>query len=57
MIPDLSDAEIKQSIEDPDAKVTEGFNPGIMPRYGDSLSEEQVDALLDATIDVILAVR
>src|SRR5215208_8232226 len=46
VIPDLSDAEIKQSIEDPDAKITEGFNPGIMPRYGDSLSAEQVDALV-----------
>jgi cytochrome c oxidase subunit II len=46
MIPDLSDAEIKQSIEDPDAKVTEGFQPGLMPRYGDSLSEQQVDALV-----------
>jgi len=46
VIPDLSDAEIKESIEDPDAKITEGFNPGIMPRYGDSLSEEQVDALV-----------
>jgi cytochrome c oxidase subunit II len=46
VVPDLSDAEIKQSIEDPDAKITEGFNPGIMPRYGDSLSGEQVDALV-----------
>jgi cytochrome c oxidase subunit II len=46
VVPDLSDAEIKQSIEDPDAKITEGFNPGIMPRYGDSLSAEQVDALV-----------
>jgi cytochrome c oxidase subunit II len=46
VIPDLSDAEIKQSIEDPDVDVTEGFQPGIMPRYGDSLSEEQVDALV-----------
>ena len=46
VVPDLSDAEIKQSIEDPDAKITEGFQPGLMPRYGDSLSEEQVDALV-----------
>jgi cytochrome c oxidase subunit II len=46
VVPDLSDAEIKQSIEDPDAKVTEGFQPGLMPRYGDSLSEAQVDALV-----------
>jgi cytochrome c oxidase subunit II len=46
VVPDLSAAEIKQSIEDPDAKITAGFQPGIMPRYGDSLSEEQVDALV-----------
>jgi cytochrome c oxidase subunit 2 len=46
VIPDLSDAEIKQSIEEPDAKITAGFQPGIMPRYGDSLSAEQVDALV-----------
>ena len=46
VVPDLSDAELKQSIEDPDAKITEGFQPGLMPRYGDSLSEEQVDALV-----------
>ena len=46
VIPDLSDAEIKESIQDPEAKITEGFQPGIMPRYGESLSEEQVDALV-----------
>jgi cytochrome c oxidase subunit 2 len=46
VVPDLSEAEIKQSIQDPDAKITEGFQPGLMPRYGDSLSEQQVDALV-----------
>jgi cytochrome c oxidase subunit 2 len=46
VVPNLSDAEIKESIENPDAKITEGFQPGLMPRYGDSLSEEQVDALV-----------
>jgi cytochrome c oxidase subunit 2 len=46
VVPNLSDAEIKESIQDPDAKITEGFQPGIMPPYGDSLSEEQVDALV-----------
>jgi cytochrome c oxidase subunit 2 len=46
VVPELSAAEIKQSIQDPDAKITEGFQPGLMPRYGDSLSEEQVDALV-----------
>jgi cytochrome c oxidase subunit II len=46
VVPDLSDAEIRQSIEDPDAKITPGFQPGLMPRYGDTLSPEQVDALV-----------
>lgn len=46
VIPDLSDAEIKNSIEDPDAKITPGFQAGIMPPFGDTLSAEQVDALV-----------
>jgi cytochrome c oxidase subunit 2 len=47
MIPDLSDAEIKESIINPDAKITEGFQPGIMPpNYGETLSDEQIDALV-----------
>jgi cytochrome c oxidase subunit II len=46
VVPDLSDAEIKQSIEDPDAKITPGYQAGIMPPFGDTLSEEQVDALV-----------
>lgn len=46
VVPKLSAADVKQSIQDPDAKITEGFQPGLMPRYGDSLSEEQVDALV-----------
>jgi mono/diheme cytochrome c family protein len=45
VVPELSEAEIVESITDPDAKITEGFQPGLMPRYGDSLSEEQIDAL------------
>jgi cytochrome c oxidase subunit II len=47
VIPDLSDAEIKESIINPDAKITEGFSPGIMPpNYGETLSDEQIDALV-----------
>jgi len=46
VIPTLSDAEIKQSIQDPDAKITSGFSAGIMPHYGDTLSDKQVDALV-----------
>ena len=47
VLPDMSDAEIEQSITDPDAKIAEGFQPGIMPpNYGETLSAEQMDALV-----------
>jgi cytochrome c oxidase subunit 2 len=46
VVPDLSAAQVKESIENPDAEITEGFQPGLMPRYGDTLSPEQVDALV-----------
>jgi cytochrome c oxidase subunit 2 len=52
MVPKLSAAFIKQSIQDPDAKITEGFQPGIMPRYGESLSKEQIDALVKYLTEV-----
>jgi cytochrome c oxidase subunit II len=46
VVPDLSDEELRQSITDPDAEIAEGFDAGLMPSYGDSLSAEQVDALV-----------
>ena len=46
VVPDMSEAELREAITDPDAEITEGFAPGLMPRYGDSLSSEQVDALV-----------
>ncbi len=52
VVPDMSEEEVRQSILDPDAEVTEGFAPGLMPRYGDSLSEEQVDALVQYLMEV-----
>jgi cytochrome c oxidase subunit II len=52
VLPDLSEQEIRSSIEDPDAKITEGFQPGIMPRYGESLSKEQIDALVKYLTEV-----
>jgi cytochrome c oxidase subunit II len=40
-------AFIKQSIVEPDAVVTQGYNKGIMPsNYGQTLSAEDVDALV-----------
>jgi mono/diheme cytochrome c family protein len=46
VVPDLSAAEVKASIQTPDAKITEGFQAGIMPQYGQSLSGAQIDALV-----------
>jgi cytochrome c oxidase subunit 2 len=46
VVPKLSDAEIKSSIETPDAKITPGYQPGIMPQFGESLSPAQVNALV-----------
>jgi cytochrome c oxidase subunit 2 len=48
----LSEEQIRQSIEEPDAVVAEGFQPGIMPRYGESLSQEQIDALVEYLMEV-----
>ena len=52
VLPDLSEAEIRESIVDPDAQIAQGFQPGLMPRYGDTLSEEQVDALVQYLTEV-----
>jgi cytochrome c oxidase subunit 2 len=46
VVPDMSEEEVREAIADPDAEIEEGFQPGLMPRYGDSLSEEQMDALV-----------
>jgi cytochrome c oxidase subunit 2 len=42
-----SEDEIRTDIVDPDARVEEGYQPGIMPGdYGDTLSAEQLDGLV-----------
>jgi mono/diheme cytochrome c family protein len=44
--PDLSVAEIRDSIVNPDANITEGFSAGVMPQdYGDQLSQQEIDTL------------
>jgi cytochrome c oxidase subunit 2 len=47
------DAEsVRQSIVDPDAKISQGFQPGVMPSdYEDRLSEQQLDALVDYLLE------
>jgi cytochrome c oxidase subunit II len=48
VVPDLSKPEIKQSIADPNAKITEGFSPGIMPgNFQETLGDDGVNAVVD----------
>jgi mono/diheme cytochrome c family protein len=37
---------VRQSILDPDAEVTQGFQPGVMPSFEGRLNDEQVQALV-----------
>jgi cytochrome c oxidase subunit 2 len=46
VVPKLTAADVKSSIETPNAKITPGFQPNLMPDYGQSLSAAQVDALV-----------
>jgi cytochrome c oxidase subunit 2 len=42
-----SDDEIREDIVDPDARVEQGFQPGVMPgNFSDTLSAEQIDGLV-----------
>jgi cytochrome c oxidase subunit II len=44
---DKDAAYIEESIVEPDAEITPGFQEGIMPKnYGDTLSDEELDALV-----------
>ncbi len=47
-LPGMSAADIRESIVKPDAKVEKGFPAAIMPpNYGDTLSPEELDALVE----------
>jgi cytochrome c oxidase subunit 2 len=52
VLPGQDEAAIRQSITDPEAQISEGFSGGLMPNYGESLSEEQVDALVEYLTEV-----
>jgi mono/diheme cytochrome c family protein len=42
-----TEEEIRESIIDPDAEVTEGFSPGIMPKdFGKRLTQKELDTLV-----------
>jgi cytochrome c oxidase subunit II len=47
VLPDRSPREIEQSIVDPDAELSPGFNQGIMPdNFEDALSPDELDTLV-----------
>ena len=47
VLPDRSPQEIEQSIVDPGAELSPGFNQGIMPdNFGDALSPDELDTLV-----------
>jgi len=51
-LPGLSADAIRQSIADPNAQIAPGFQPGVMPPdYGEKLSDEQLDALVQYLMD------
>jgi cytochrome c oxidase subunit II len=47
-----SEDDIRTAITDPEADIAEGFSGGLMPNYGESLSEEQVNALVEYLTEV-----
>lgn len=48
VVPALSKPEIQQSIEDPNAKITDGFSPDIMPgNFKETLGDNGVKAVVD----------
>jgi cytochrome c oxidase subunit II len=53
VVPTLSKADIKQSIVDPNAKITQGFSPNIMPgNFQQTLGDDGVNALVNYLSEV-----
>jgi len=53
VLPGQSPAEVKQSIEDPSAKVTPGFPNGVMPNnFGETLTPQQLNQLVAYLLQV-----
>ena len=53
VLPSLSRAEIQQSIEDPNAKITPGYSPNIMPgNFAQTLGPDGVKAVVDYLSEV-----
>ena len=53
VLPGQSEEFVRESIVDPDAQIAEGYQPGVMPsNFGDTLSDEQLDALVKYLLEV-----
>jgi cytochrome c oxidase subunit 2 len=53
VLPKLSKAEIRESISKPDAKIADGYSPGIMPpNFDETLGEAGVKAVVDYLAEV-----
>ena len=47
VLPGLSEEAVRESIVDPDAEITEGYQPGVMPpNFEETLSDDQLNALV-----------
>lgn len=42
----VDEAYLRESILDPNAQITDGYVPGLMPPYAGLLSDEDVDAIV-----------
>jgi mono/diheme cytochrome c family protein len=53
-LPGMSPDEVGESISNPDAKITAGFPPGVMPQnYGETLTPEQLQQLVQYLLDSV----
>jgi mono/diheme cytochrome c family protein len=52
VLPGQSEQQIEQSIVDPNAQITQGFQPNVMPQdFGDSLTPDQLRGLVGYLLD------
>jgi cytochrome c oxidase subunit 2 len=53
VLPGQSEDAVRQSIVDPNAQISEGYQPDVMPQnFGETLSDEQLDALVAYLLQV-----
>jgi cytochrome c oxidase subunit 2 len=45
------EAFVRESIVEPDANIAEGFQPGVMPNFGEQLTDEQIDGLVEYLLE------